>query len=185
MPKRIITLKDKYKSTTFRYPKVLKKCLPEDVREKIDNATLVVANPTLAGTEADLTGLQVGDTKYKVGGVSVSPKYLVHVEIERIGYGDIYFTVLKDDDTNFTFDTLLQKFTALGISSTGYIGASGYWFDNNSYNNIVSIGSGYNSTLQSNVLRCQILSNNHTFSELEIPIDNNLTLRSIRKERIV
>lgn len=28
--------------------------------------TTVVANPTLAGTEADLTGLQVGDTKYKV-----------------------------------------------------------------------------------------------------------------------
>lgn len=28
--------------------------------------TEVVANPTLAGTEADLTGLQVGDTKYKV-----------------------------------------------------------------------------------------------------------------------
>ena len=28
--------------------------------------TVVVANPTLAGTEADLTGLQVGATKYKV-----------------------------------------------------------------------------------------------------------------------
>lgn len=28
----------------------------------------LVANPTLAGTESDLTGLQVGDTKYKVGG---------------------------------------------------------------------------------------------------------------------
>ena len=28
--------------------------------------TVVVANPTLAGTEADLTGLQVGSTKYKV-----------------------------------------------------------------------------------------------------------------------
>lgn len=28
--------------------------------------TDVVANPTLAGTEADLTGLQVGDTKYKI-----------------------------------------------------------------------------------------------------------------------
>ena len=28
--------------------------------------TEVVANPTLAGTEGDLTGLQVGDTKYKV-----------------------------------------------------------------------------------------------------------------------
>ncbi|MBQ3330814.1 MAG: hypothetical protein IJG87_06515 [Ruminococcus sp.] len=28
--------------------------------------TNVVANPTLAGTEADLVGLQVGDTKYKI-----------------------------------------------------------------------------------------------------------------------
>lgn len=30
--------------------------------------TTVVANPELAGTEDALTGLQVGDTKYKVGG---------------------------------------------------------------------------------------------------------------------
>ena len=30
--------------------------------------TEVIANPTLAGTEDDLTGMQVGDTKYKVGG---------------------------------------------------------------------------------------------------------------------
>ncbi len=32
--------------------------------------TTVIANPTLAGTEASLTGLQVGDTKYAVGGSS-------------------------------------------------------------------------------------------------------------------
>ena len=30
--------------------------------------TNIIANPTLAGTETDLTSLQVGDTKYKVGG---------------------------------------------------------------------------------------------------------------------
>ena len=38
------------------------------VWEKVaaSGGTTVVANPTLAGTEADLTGLQVGDTKYKV-----------------------------------------------------------------------------------------------------------------------
>lgn len=30
--------------------------------------TTVVANPTLAGTEEELTGLQVGETKFKVGG---------------------------------------------------------------------------------------------------------------------
>lgn len=37
-------------------------------KEISDAGTTVIANPTLAGTEADLTGLQVGDTKYKVGG---------------------------------------------------------------------------------------------------------------------
>ena len=31
-----------------------------------EGGTTVVANPELAGTEADLTGLQVGETKYKV-----------------------------------------------------------------------------------------------------------------------
>lgn len=40
--------------------------------------TNVVANPTLAGTEADLTGLQVGDTKYKVG----SGVLMVHGEMD-------------------------------------------------------------------------------------------------------
>lgn len=35
--------------------------------------TEVVANPTLAGTEAELAGLQVGNTKYKVSTVSITP----------------------------------------------------------------------------------------------------------------
>lgn len=41
-------------------------------KEKIDEliagaeGTEVIANPTLAGTESALTGLQVGDTKYKI-----------------------------------------------------------------------------------------------------------------------
>lgn len=37
----------------------------EFLKEEVGGTT-VVANPTLAGTEADLTGLQVGDTKYAV-----------------------------------------------------------------------------------------------------------------------
>lgn len=37
---------------------------------KAGDATKVTANPTLAGTESALEGLQVGDTKYKVGGGS-------------------------------------------------------------------------------------------------------------------
>ena len=35
---------------------------------KAGDATKVTANPTLAGTESALEGLQVGNTKYKVGG---------------------------------------------------------------------------------------------------------------------
>ena len=41
---------------------------------KAGDATKVTANPTLAGTEAALEGLQVGDTKYK------SPVYVVEAE---------------------------------------------------------------------------------------------------------
>jgi len=33
----------------------------------------VVANPTLVGTEEDLTGLKIGDTKYKISGGGESP----------------------------------------------------------------------------------------------------------------
>lgn len=44
----------------------------------VSGGTTVVANPTLAGTEADLTGLQVGDTKYKVGGSSGGGVLVVH-----------------------------------------------------------------------------------------------------------
>lgn len=64
MAKRIIQMYDKYKSTTKVYPKVIKECLQEDVKSYIEGQ--VVANPTLAGTENALTGIQVGSTKYKV-----------------------------------------------------------------------------------------------------------------------
>ena len=42
----------------------IKQFAREEVNESIDE--VVEANPALAGTEADLTGLKVGDTKYKV-----------------------------------------------------------------------------------------------------------------------
>ena len=64
MAKRIIQMYDKYQSTTKVYPKVIKDCLQEDVTSYIEGQ--VKANPTLAGTEGSLEGLQVGSTKYKV-----------------------------------------------------------------------------------------------------------------------
>ena len=93
MARRVFQMRDKHLSTTNLYPKQIEQSLPKDVvpvapepeayvptgeepeaeyitinnvTYKVGGGTEVVANPTLAGTEADLTGLQVGDTKYKV-----------------------------------------------------------------------------------------------------------------------
>lgn len=57
--------------------------------------TTVVANPTLAGTEADLTGLQVGDTKYKIGGSS-GGGVLVVTENKETGALDKTWQEIKD-----------------------------------------------------------------------------------------
>lgn len=58
--------------------------------------TNVVANPTLAGTEPALTGLQVGDTKY-----AVTPDYEVHTYIENKTYtsADADYEQLLEDLT--------------------------------------------------------------------------------------
>lgn len=50
------------------------------VEAEESGGTEVIANPTLVGTEADLTGLQVGNTKYKVpsGGASTPSDYVIN-----------------------------------------------------------------------------------------------------------
>ena len=47
-----------------------------------DNGTTVTANPTLAGTEAALTGLQVGSTKYKIESGGGGNIFAMHVEYD-------------------------------------------------------------------------------------------------------
>ena len=65
---------------------------------KAGDATKVTANPTLAGTESALEGLQVGDTKYKV----------------EAGGNDNFFIVniTSPDDTNYTFDKTVAEINA-------------------------------------------------------------------------
>ena len=56
---------------------------PDGTEYNIKDTTargLVVANPTLAGTEADLTALQVGGTKYKVPSGGSGPSYFSVVD---------------------------------------------------------------------------------------------------------
>lgn len=65
--------------------------------------TEVAANPTLAGTEADLTGLQVGDTKYKV------PE----------GGGGVVLVVNETLDATVTLDKTWQEI--FDAASTGVV----------------------------------------------------------------
>ena len=81
--------------------------------------TEVVANPTMAGTEGDLTGLQVGDTKYKVG---VNELYLHNISIKKSGdhTGCVFFKIFNNNSTPFTILTLYDYLTENGhIISNG------------------------------------------------------------------
>lgn len=90
--------------------------------------TNVVANPTLAGTESALTGLQVGDTKY-----AVPVGYEVHTYAENTTYSGADYTQIKDDVTNKrdmiisgryyryveTEATIYSKYISIAYDSTG------------------------------------------------------------------
>ena len=91
--------------------------------------TTVVANPTLAGTEADLTGLQVGETKYKIpSGGSSSNKFVTLFdiintdEVEGFGYAGYAYI-----DTNNIGD--LDSWCLNFAQAHGYTGEEGFKFN--------------------------------------------------------
>ena len=90
------------------------------------SGTEVIANPTLAGTEGDLTGLQVGGTKYKVSKVVANPTLvgtetsLTGLEVNGVKYkagggggGSLYRHLV-----NVYLDEGLCHLTILNSSST-------------------------------------------------------------------
>ena len=62
--------------------------------------TTVVANPTLAGTEDPLTGLQVGDTKYSVG-----EKLYQHIITMGGGCGTV---IINNSSTKFNLTSFVE-----------------------------------------------------------------------------
>ena len=58
------------------------------------DGSVVVANPTLAGTESELSGLEVDGTKYKVGGGG-SQLYQHNITSEFTNVSDRYFLSLQ------------------------------------------------------------------------------------------
>jgi len=90
---------------------------PNRVTEWPDEAgggTTVVANPELVGTEANLTGLQVGETKYKVpeggsGDSGLGPKYQDTRDVVDFVYTDIYTKLYDGIASSIELDTSKLK----------------------------------------------------------------------------
>lgn len=103
----------------------------------------VVANPVLAGTETNLTGLQVGDTKFKVGSESHLYEYLIKLNL-FFGDYDVYLSLniltnKNKDISNVSLsniyeiveDLLLDKFDShTEIGGTAFCGLNALYYDN-------------------------------------------------------
>lgn len=72
--------------------------------------TTVVANPTLAGTEDDLSGLQVGETKYKVPNVQLYEHNLNYFymlnQAPDIIYSQASFKIINDNSQPLTYSDI-------------------------------------------------------------------------------
>lgn len=117
--------------------------------------TTVIANPTLVGTEANLVGLQVGQTKYKVpsgGGGSENP-YIYSLSSYQIA------EILKGKVLNFS--KIKQFLQSLSLDISFATSVSIY----STAGNIFSIGQRVNSDSGLKTFDVSVLSLNADFSE--------------------
>lgn len=78
----------------------------------------IVANPTLAGTEGNLTGLQIGSTKYSVSnGGSIKYTAVIYSSDSFPGGYAGQITVEVDDNTLETYEDLVTYLTNKGYVS--------------------------------------------------------------------
>ena len=85
----------------------------------------VVANPTLAGTEADLEGIQVGNTKYKVGGGGITYTHTITLKHHSSGLE----CVIAVPSLSVTALTKQQILDFLYTGGTSYL-ATGFYYVN-------------------------------------------------------
>lgn len=121
----------------------------------------VVANPTLAGTEANLTGLQVGDTKYAMPKLyaltfNISDTYLTFIVRKSSGLNGIVMNSNEDTTCTMTENQIKSLYYSLDTALT----------DGNGYllNSIVSdTGSGYASYSNTSDIIFNDSNNNYNF----------------------
>lgn len=95
---------------------------------------IVVANPTLAGTEAELTGLQVGDVKYKVPGGGHLYEHMY--EIQYGNHHSIWLSLLKNDTVPLSSIKNIKEYLAIQY---------GNQYNNEIMNNIKGLNIGINT----------------------------------------
>ena len=87
--------------------------------QELPVGTNVVANPMITGTEAELTGLQVGNTKYKSGGGGGGGKIYRHeVIISNMSSGYLHCIIINNIKTEFTASDLNDLFFKKVISAS-------------------------------------------------------------------
>jgi len=134
--------------------------------EKLSGDTKVIANPTLDGTEPNLTGLEVNGAKYSIPSGSSNPLYKHSVEIKGYestnAYGYAKIEIINHSSEPFTIDSLKTLVTEKGTLFTTnqyeyHTGVTG-WAVNGVYSGVVTYillyygntfflyyGSAYNS----------------------------------------
>ena len=104
--------------------------------------TNVVANPTMSGDEGSLTSLQVGDTKYNVGGgnnhlychkiiISLLPLTSTSTSGTTRWFESVALSIITTDNTKFTGTTLAKWLYDNGYNS----GTKLYTLEQSYYNN--------------------------------------------------
>ena len=91
--------------------------------QELPVGTNVVANPTLTGTEQELTSLQVGNVKYKSGGGKL---YLhkISVSITSIE-GAIYIDIINTSNTALTEDEYFRTYLSITPTVASFSGSGG------------------------------------------------------------
>lgn len=135
MAKRVIQLYDKYKSTTKVYPLIIGECLTDDALDTIKEGVKplipdVIANIELSGDEAELTSLQIGNTKYKIGGGGGKQLYnhLVYINKDSDSLKiEAYVNIITESPTPFTMSAF-KTYISDNLSNGGrYVATGTYW----------------------------------------------------------
>ena len=100
----------------------------------LDEASTVVANPTLSGDEATLNGLEVDGTKYKVGGGSEVHLYRHQIHFEFANSAYVNTIILNNSNSPFTALTLLDYLSSYTDYNNYYLAFGTYYKQGNLFN---------------------------------------------------